>query len=423
MITRLGHLLLSMFVCVSCFLFLNSCAEESKLGSLDFLNIESDTILNEVFDNAEAYELQIRYLKIDRQEDGTAGITPIEFRTDSTSYFYPASTVKMPTAFLALEKLNTLYSKGIDIDFNAALQIGAPRNPPQSAVVEDSTALDNSPSIGHYVHKLFAVSDNDAYNRLYEFVGPEAINAALREKGIFRNSRIVHRVGISGFDPEENRHTNPFRFYNDDEVVYEQAAQYMTARDFGKLDNTQKGLAYVDSEDKKVETAFDFSEKNYISLQDLQESLVSVILKDGRFDLRKEDYDLLYKSMSILPGESNAPLYEAPDYYDGYVKFFMYGDTKEDIPEHIRIFNKVGVAYGYLTDCAYIVDFKNNIEFFLAATIHVNKNKTYNDGVYEYDEVGFPFLSKLGQKFYEYELTREREVKPDLSMYAIDYQK
>jgi hypothetical protein len=37
------------------------------------------------------------------------------------------------------------------------------------------------------------------------------------------------------------------------------------------------------------------------------------------------------------------------------------------IPANIRIFNKIGSAYGFLTDAAYIVDYQEGIEFILAA--------------------------------------------------------
>ncbi|WP_235298101.1 serine hydrolase [Portibacter marinus] len=393
-----------------------SCEKEHRLGQLSFLDIGEDSILNHVFDQAEKYELQIRYVQIDRAADGSIDLKPYEYRIDEDQYFYPASTVKMPVAFLALEKLNELYQQGYDVNYHTALQIDAPRSPPQTPVVADSSAFDNAASIGHYIHKLFVVSDNDAYNRLFEFVGPQEINQDLRSKGIFTNSRIIHRVGVSGFSPEENRHTNPFRFYRDEELVYEQPAKYMERQDFEPLDNTLKGKGYINSEGILINQPFDFSEKNFVSLRDLQQSLISVMTKDGRFNLREEDYDLLYKSMSMYPGDSEAPIYDTqvevsggrsePYYYDGYVKFFMFGNTKEDIPDHIKIYNKVGFAYGYLTDCAYIVDAKNDVEFFLAATLHVNENGIYNDGIYEYDKIGLPFLDRLGDVFYQYELSR-----------------
>ena len=70
-----------------------------------------------------------------------------------------------------------------------------------------------------------------------------------------------------------------------------------------------------------------------------------------------------------------------------------------------------------MTDAAYIVDFKNGVEFILSATIYTNENQTFNDDNYEYEEIGLPFLKDLGQAIYEIELDRQREHKPDLSRF------
>ena len=64
----------------------------------------------------------------------------------------------------------------------------------------------------------------------------------------------------------------------------------------------------------------------------------------------------------------------------------------------IRIFNKVGLAYGTLTDVAYIRDKNTGLEFFLTATVLVNENQIFNDDIYEYEELGIPFLAALGRE-------------------------
>ena len=47
-------------------------------------------------------------------------------------------------------------------------------------------------------------------------------------------------------------------------------------------------------------------------------------------------------------------------------------------------------------------DYKeNNIEFMLSATILANKNKIFNDNIYEYDTISLPFLGELGRQLYE----------------------
>ena len=124
--------------------------------------------------------------------------------------------------------------------------------------------------------------------------------------------------------------------------------------------------------------------------------------------------------MSMLPRECPHPTYDPETYYDSYVKFFLFGDSKERMPADVRIFNKVGLAYGYLVDNAYIVDLEANVEFLLTAVLLVNDNGIFNDGVYEYDEVGFPFLAELGRVIHEYERKREREHPPDLGRWRLN---
>ena len=79
-------------------------------------------------------------------------------------------------------------------------------------------------------------------------------------------------------------------------------------------------------------------------------------------------------------------------YWDSYSKFFIYGDKKGEMNDNIRISNKVGMAYGTLTDVAYVRDKINNIEFMLTATILVNDNHTFNDDIYEYESKEFLFF-------------------------------
>ncbi len=66
------------------------------------------------------------------------------------------------------------------------------------------------------------------------------------------------------------------------------------------------------------------------------------------------------------------------------------------------------------------VDFEKGVEFLLTAVVLINDNGIFNDGVYEYDEVGFPFLAELGRVIYEYELKRQRAHRPDLSKWQLD---
>jgi hypothetical protein len=106
------------------------------------------------------------------------------------AYFYPASMVKLPAAVLALEKLNDLAVPGLTRD--TALRIAA-GTAAQTAVERDPSKADGLPSIAHYIEKIFLVSDNDAFNRLYEFLGQKDINERLWRHG-FTDARMLRRL-------------------------------------------------------------------------------------------------------------------------------------------------------------------------------------------------------------------------------------
>src|SRR5476651_2088651 len=56
-------------------------------------------------------EVQILYTQIDRDASNRPHFTQYSYRLNANHYFYPASTVKLPTAIFALEKLNELKTK------------------------------------------------------------------------------------------------------------------------------------------------------------------------------------------------------------------------------------------------------------------------------------------------------------------------
>lgn len=383
---------------------------------------QAPSFVRDIIDST-SYEVQIIFTQVDRDEEGQPHLQSFHINRDDDRYFYPASTVKMPVAFLALQRINELQKEHPEIDMYARLEHGVGHISQQAATI-DSSSSTLHPNVAHYVEQIFSVSDNDAYNRLYEFLGQDYINEALRDKGIFRNSRIRTRVGISGFDTESNRFTNPITIKDENgNVLYEQEEYEAIYNQFSSLQETSKGVGfYDDNTESIVEEPFDMSEKNFINLTDLEASLRRIIFPalyeaSERFDLSQSQYDFLYSVMPKTPLDFDFHQDHSDDYYDSYVKFFYNGDNKEPIPDHIKIFNKVGWAYGTLTDCSYIADVKNDIEYFLTATILVNKNGIFNDGNYEYEEKGLPFFSKLGEAVYNYELKRKRFNTPDLTKY------
>ena len=365
------------------------------------------------------HKIQIIYTQIDRKRNGKPLFTDFYFNVGDSTYFYPASTVKLPVAILALQKLNELNIKGLDKNTTMITEADGSG---QTEVYNDPSTPDGRPTIEHYIKKILLVSDNDAFNRLYEFLGQEYINNTLHKMG-YEDVQIVHRLEIS-LTEDENRSTNRVRFLDTSgKLVYEKPlhqSQLVYAQR-----NTKMGKGFY-RRGELVNEPFDFSKKNRMSLTTLHNIVRSVLFpsavpKKQRFKITKDDYEFLRKYMSMTPLESKFPFYDRTNYWDNYVKFLFYGTEKDSSKAGIRIFNKVGDAYGFLTDAIYFADYTNNVEFLLSAVIHCNSDEIFNDDKYDYDTVGFPFMKNLGQVIYQHELNRKREHTPDLSGFKFNY--
>jgi Beta-lactamase enzyme family len=376
---------------------------------------------NKILADPHKYEVQIIYTQIDRDAKNRPKFTTHQYRVNNDTYFYPASTVKFPAVLLALEKINNLKINGLS---KSSVMFTDSSSERQTQAWADTSAANGLPSVEHYIKKILLVSDNDAYNRLYEFVGQEEFNKKLHAKG-YTNSRIVHRLSYA-MTPQQNNTTNQVRFMTDNKPVYTKPA-LTSSLDLTPRIPIRKGIGYM-KDTVLVREPFDFTTKNFFALTDQQTMLKAVMFPASvpaqqRFNLSASDYDFVRKYMSQLPSETRYPRYDSKEYYDSFCKFMLFGDSKTAMPKHIRIFNKVGDAYGYLLDNAYVVDFEQNIEFMLTAVIYCNEDQVFNDDKYDYHSVGFPFFANLGKLIYNYEKKRIRKHKPNLSAFKIIYDK
>ena len=363
---------LAMMVLVAC--------SRPELTPLEHALRSSHPAMLNVLHDPQGYEVQILYTRIVEDSSGSKVFEDYEFRLNDELYFYPASTVKFPAAVLAIERADALDSIGLDTPYQCG---------------RDSLVH----TISDDVRQIFAVSDNEAYNRLYEWLGRDVMNARLREMDL-GPVRLSHRLSTPNSNVAER---DTLRFASNDSTV----ASYGPADDpieLLDLVGQKKGKGFM-RDGKVVNQPMDFSEKNYFPLSTQHELTKRVIFpemfeEDQRFQLSSQSRARLLFHMHQLPRMSG---YDESEYYDSYGKFFLYGDNKDRIPDHMKIYNKVGYAYGTLSETAYIIDEQEGIEFILSATILVNKNGIFNDDNYEYDEIGIPFLAQLGRELYVYE--------------------
>jgi Beta-lactamase enzyme family len=388
---------------------------------ITILRTDTSSALQKIIQRPEVYMVQLIYTQIDRDVNNQPRFKNYYFHVNRDFYFYPASTVKLPLALLSLEKLHRIHQDGINkftrIQYDSSYS-------GQQPLYRDSTSATGYPSIAQFIRKAFLISDNDAYNRMYEFVGQKEINRRLFEMG-YTDMRIVRQ--FMPLNEEENRHTNQVRFLDSSgKMIYLQAAAF-NQDSFQFLVPARIGKGWLDSRDSLIHEPKDFTRHNRIPLEDLQQILQSALFPNSmpsnkQFYLDSGDYSFLKQYLSQYPSETPYPKYDTSIFYDSYVKYYFQKGSR-NIPGYIRVFNKVGWAYGFLTDVSYIVDFKNHIEFMLTATVYANADGILNDNIYEYETIALPFLYRAGQDIYEYDLHRERKFKPDLKSINILYEK
>ena len=358
------------------------------------------------------YRIQILYTQINRDKKNIPHFKEYSYRLNANEYFYPASTVKFPLSVLALEKLNNLKVQGLTKASTAIYDSVTAR---QETIYNNPYAIDGRQTIEQAIKEVLVVSDNNAANRLYEFLGQEYIHSQLANRG-YPEVYIRNRLEL-GRTPLENRQTQAVHFYDENnKLIYTQPAQNNT----GKLPyyNVLIGNGYLNNNDSLINAPLNFSEKNRISLSDLHHIMQSVIFpnqmpKKQRFNLSSNDRKFLLQWMHTTPNESNYPTYDSSAYYPAYAKFIMLGSEKSPIPSNIKIFSKAGDAYGFLLDNTYIIDTEAKVEFMLSAVIYVNADGILNDNTYDYRTIGLPFMKNLGNTIYKYELSRKRAYRPN----------
>jgi len=338
--------------------------------------------IKKVMGNPERHEIQILYSQIDENEKGETVFSDYNFQLNNQNYFYPASTVKLPTAILALEFTDNTTFLSPEVEY----------------IIEGDTILHN---FNDDIRQIFAVSDNQAYNRLYEFLGRDHINNQLRTKKI-SPVRIGHRIETENTAEQERK---KIKFLANRNVGIKKDGTLESIL----VEKTLKGKGYI-KDGTLVSEPMDFSEKNYFPLETQHNTIKRLFFEKSfaineRFNLSPASKKYLKNVMSNPPRKLG---YDGDKFNDSFGKFFIYGDSQDNIPEGIKIYNKVGYAYGTITETAYIEDTVNDVKFILSATILVNENGIFNDNEYEYEEIGIPFLAQLGREIYMHEMKRKK---------------
>jgi len=379
---------------------INYSASNNEL--LDSL-LRSNKNLKNVWKRTDTHRLQIIYTRVLHDSAGNVKLKNYTYNLSENLYFYPASLVKLPVSIFALEKLNALASERVTINSKMAIDSNYSC---QSAVVTDALSDNLTPTLSNYISKALIISDNESYNRLYEFVGPEYCQKRLFEME-YEKARIITR--FSACDSIENRHTNGFNFYNEQEkIIYRQPPSFSNFSIKPPLINMKVGSAYF-KHGKMISSPKDFSNSNFFPLQNMHNFLIGLVypsIYKNPFLINNKNREFLLQCLSKNPSECSInKIKNDTAFYDNYTNYLFYGSENIiDKSDNLKIYNIVGQAYGFLSDVAYFKDTVTGIDFFLSTVIYTNSSDVLGNNGYEYDTIGLPFLKDLGRIIYSYEL-------------------
>lgn len=396
------------------FFFLLSTAVHAQLAESYPNSVELEEIVrNAPFQNLDADKnnIQLIYGHVKTDQTGNKTVDLSYFGLDSERYFYPASLVKWPVLLLAMEWVNEHKTDGITID--SRFSFVSPYDCHKS-IATSKEAIDRI-TISNLVKKILLVSDNSSYNILFQLLGQEYIRTKLKEKG-YRKTSIIKCFASCGLEAERVSPETIFFDRNGKEICRKPAnidtisiAHLSIDACVGKSQIRNKQI---------VEEPLDLSDNNYLPLDEGLDMMIRFIYPEiypdsESWNLTDEQRNLIMRYLSIYPRESGIPKYSSyKKYPDGYKKYFMYGYAKTDrLSDTLRMHNMVGLSYGFASDIAFFYNKEKGVAFFLAGTIYANEDGVINDGIYNYNDLSFPFYTYVGQAIYRKELELLRGIK------------
>lgn len=325
-------------------------------------------------------------------------------------YFYPASSIKLAAAlavFPAIEAMNSGYADGdkggvVTIDSRLELLgldaggIGETADPSNTA---------GAITIRRELTKLFVESDNPAFNRLYEIIGHGPLNRTMHAMG-FTSVVVNHRLS----DPRaiaNQQETGAVRLERLGgaspayAVIPARVSKLTLANGAEEMLVGRAVMKGAGSKVKMIEGPMDFTFRNGVTLLDLQDMLVMLFAPDISSGVQapasiRAAAPLLEHLSGLTPDDSGVPEYVRSGHGDSYCKFFLPGlERAEGGSQRWRVCNKIGQAYGFTIDNAWIVDRWSGEEWFLSAVIYTNDDGVLNDNAYEYAAVAEPFMAEL----------------------------
>lgn len=327
--------------------------------------------------NPEAFRLQVEYAY------QSGGRWRHESLRRNAEWNAPASMVKVPMAIFALLRLSQL-----QLPRSTLLSV------PEAPACAEPALLAQPESVERALERMLIISDNAAFNRVFEFVGAERVPSLLRRFG-FPYARLQAR--LSACTPEQNRRSSSAQLSdNKGQLLWQKSAANVLLRAPENGPKPSVGQAHKDHLEVLQPGPRDFALSNHWRLCDMHALTLAMAEVQPHplwQALSPEDQDFLKRTLRTLPREAG---FSESDYPDRWGKFLYAGDLPGRFPPELQIINKIGQAYGFLNDSAWIQ--RGTQQCVLSASIYVNADGVVNDDRYDYADVGIPFLAEFGRQ-------------------------
>jgi hypothetical protein len=350
----------------------------------EFLSIlkGKEPIIDQVLANPEKYHLQIHFTSVNEQ---AGGMVLNEYSLYKDKYYYhPASLIKFPLALISLEMF-TRFQK----QFGISLQ-----TPIESKTCSCDFDTDNyvnhksKPSLDILYREMLIMSNNDAYNFFYDFVGPTHFNKRMRELSL--SNIILRNRFSSGCSGDKAKLHGGISFIKDNTNI-----RYAILCQTDSVQNSIQNI-YM-----KEVGAQSYNLASLYSLHQLMKQLFYPTTTNQVASLKISEANLNYFKQTIASYPKSIPDYHS--YPNHYHKYLIPPGLINNNDSTIKVYSKNGNAGGYLSDIMYFTDEKNKVNYFLSVSMYNATNKYYYKRRAYYSSPGIDFFRQLSKVLYNYE--------------------
>ena len=358
----------------------------------EFLSIIKgrEPIIDQVLANPEKYHLQIHFTAVNEQE---RAIVLNEYSLYKDKYYYhPASLIKFPLALASLEMF-TKFQEQFGISLQSKIE---------SKTCSCDFGTDNyvnhksKPTLDILYREMLIMSNNDAYNFFYDFVGPTYFNKRMTELGL--SNIILRNRFYAGCAGEKAKLHGGISFMKDSANV-----KYAIRCQTDSLQDNVQSI-YLNEGAAKSNNLV-----SLYSLHQLMKKLFYPATSNSVPALNISETNLNYFKQTIASYPKSIPEYSS--YPNHYHKYLIPPDLINNQDSSIKIYSKNGNAGGYISDIMYFTDEKNKVKYFLSVSMYNASNKYYYRRRTYYTSPGIDFFRQLSKVLYNYEKEKKTKQK------------